>query len=195
MTLTVFFLLLMSVHPFLAVTRPVPAEALVVEGWLHEFAIVAAAQEFKSGRYAWVFATGGPTYGDYTSDYGTYAHVCASALKNAGVPDDKILMAPAHETGRDRTYAAAATLRIWLSSHHMTIRKMNVLTMDSHARRSRLLFQKAFGDQVEVGIISAPNPDYDGRHWWRYSEGVREVLGEAIAYLYARFLFHPSTAP
>ena len=28
---------------------------------------------------------------------------------------------------------------------------------------------------------------YERRHWWRVSEGVREVLGETIAYIYARF--------
>jgi hypothetical protein len=35
------------------------------------------------------------------------------------------------------------------------------------------------------------NPDYDPKHWWRYSEGVREILGETIAYMYAEFLFRP----
>ena len=44
---------------------------------------------------------------------------------------------------------------------------------------------------VAVGGISVPNPGYDARHWWRYSEGVQDVLREALAYVYARFLFHP----
>ena len=44
---------------------------------------------------------------------------------------------------------------------------------------------------MTVGIIAVPNPDYDSRHWWQYSEGVREVIGESIAYSYARFFFAP----
>ena len=52
--------------------------------------------------------------------------------------------------------------------------------------------QKAFGPSVKIGVISVPDPDYDPKHWWRYSEGVREVLGESIAYIYARIFFHPS---
>jgi hypothetical protein len=55
-----------------------------------------------------------------------------------------------------------------------------------------LLFQKAFGDTVTVGIIAVPNPDYDARHWWRYSDGVRDVADEGIAYVYAKFFFYLS---
>jgi hypothetical protein len=63
--------------------------------------------------------------------------------------------------------------------------------MGPHARRSRLIFQKAFRDEVGVGVISVPDDEYDQGHWWTTSAGVRTVLGEVIAYLYARFFFHP----
>ena len=43
--------------------------------------------------------------------------------------------------------------------------------------------------KTKVGIISVPNPDYDAKHWWRYSEGVKDVISEGAAYLYAKFLF------
>jgi hypothetical protein len=55
---------------------------------------------------------------------------------------------------------------------------------------AKIANQRAFGRGVTVGIISIQNPDYDPKHWWRYSEGVRDVLGESIAYVYAKFLFH-----
>jgi hypothetical protein len=71
------------------------------------------------------------------------------------------------------------------------VRSINVLTESAHARRTWLLFQEAFGDQVNVGIISARNPDYDPAHWWRSSDGFREVISELVAYLYARFYFLP----
>ena len=58
-----------------------------------------------------------------------------------------------------------------------------------------LLYQKALGKNVTVGIIAVSNPDYDPKDWWRYSDGVREVIGESLAYIYARFFFYPSAAP
>jgi hypothetical protein len=47
-------------------------------------------------------------------------------------------------------------------------------------------------DQIKrFGIIAVPNPDYDAPHWWRYSEGVEDVVKEGVAYLYARLFFFP----
>ena len=71
---------------------------------------------------------------------------------------------------------------------------INVLTEGAHARRTRLLYQKAFDQNVTVGIIAVSNPDYNPKQWWRYSDGVREVIGESIAYIYAKFFFYPSAS-
>ena len=71
------------------------------------------------------------------------------------------------------------------------MKRIDVATVALHARRSRLLYQKAFGSQTEVGIIALDDLTYDPAHWWRYSEGVRETIGESIAYVYARLFFHP----
>ena len=68
---------------------------------------------------------------------------------------------------------------------------LDLATLGPHARRSRLLYEKAFGPQVKIGIVALVNREYDPAHWWRTSEGVREVIGEGIAYMYARFLFWP----
>jgi uncharacterized SAM-binding protein YcdF (DUF218 family) len=111
------------------------------------------------------------------------------------VPSDSVQMVPSRVMDRDRTYGSAVALREWLHEHNMPVHSINVLTEDAHARRTRLLFKKALGKNVTVGIIGVPNPDYDARRWWRYSEGVKDVGSEAFAYIYARFFFHPSGPP
>ena len=185
--------LLLNIQPFLAKTQRVNTNDLVVEGWIHDYAIRAAANEFKAGSYQRIFTTGGPVVGTdgYTNDFNTSASVGAELLKKVGVADEFIQMVPSHISGRDRTYSSAVALRDWFRGHGVTVRSINVLTEDAHARRTQLLFQKAFGSDVVVGIISVPNPDYDAKHWWRYSEGVRDVLGESIAYFYAKIFFYP----
>jgi uncharacterized SAM-binding protein YcdF (DUF218 family) len=185
-----------NVHSFLAPTRRTDAKILVVEGWVHEYAIAAGAQEFAAGHYEKIYTTGGPITGTdgATNVFNTSASVGAERLLHCGVAAESVQLVPAHVVGRDRTYTSAIALRNWLREHQIAVQKINVLTEDCHARRTRLLFQKAFGEAVTVGIIAVPNPDYDPAHWWRYSEGVREILGESIAYLYARILFHPDPA-
>ena len=187
-------LLLLNVQPFLAETHRVNTNVLVVEGWIHEYAIRAAVEEFRRGSYQRVFTTGGPVtgIGHYVNDYQTSASVGADLLKNAGVPPEFVQMVPSRVMDRDRTYGSAVALREWLHEHNMPVHSINVLTEDSHARRTRLLFKKALGKNLTVGIIAVPNTDYDARRWWRYSEGVKDVGSEAFAYIYARFFFYPS---
>lgn len=191
--LLIGWLILLEIHPFLAVTSRQNTKILVVEGWVHPYAIDAAVKEFKTGNYDRVFVTGGPIEGSgrYVNDYNTEASVGADLLQKAGIPANSLQMVPSRVWNRNRTYYSAVALRNWFNSHHLHVRAVNVLTEEAHARRTWLLFQEAFGKEIRVGIISVPNPDYDPNHWWRYSDGVRDVIGEAIAYLYAKFLFWP----
>jgi hypothetical protein len=187
------YMLVLRIHPFLCVTERADTDVLVVEGWLDSYALRAGAAEFKSGAYKRVFTTGGPIVGDgvYVNDYRTSASVGADGLKRSGVPANLVQIVASHENGRDRTYQSAVALREWFHKHNLPIHSINLLTEDAHARRSRLLFQMAFGDEVKVGIISAHNPDYDPAQWWKYSDGVRQVLGESIAYIYSKVFFYP----
>jgi hypothetical protein len=116
-------------------------------------------------------------------------------LKKFGVPDDLVQMVPSHVIARERTYSSAVALGDWFRDHNLPIHSFNVLTEGSHARRTQLLYKEAFGKNVTIGIIAVSNPDYDPKDWWRYSDGVREVIGESIAYIYAKFFFYPSGSP
>lgn len=188
---------LRGIYPFLSVTDRRPTTVLVVEGWVHDYAIRAAVVEFNAGNYQCVFTTGGPVQGigGYQNDFSTAASIGASRLKAAGIESSRVQMAPARSSQRDRTYGSAIALRNWMLSRRATVRSINVLTEDVHARRTQLLFQQAFGNDVTVGIIAVPNADYLPQYWWHYSEGVREVIGETIAYIYAKLFFFPSVSP
>jgi uncharacterized SAM-binding protein YcdF (DUF218 family) len=182
-----------TVQPFLAITHREKTDLLVVEGWILPCTMDEAAGEFTNGGYQRVYTTGGPVEGlrKYISDYSTAASIGAGLLRQAGVPAERIQMVPSRASARDRTYNAAVALKVWFESNHISPKAINVVTEGCHARRTRLLFQRAFGKEVTIGIISLPNCDYDPKRWWRYSAGVREVIGESIAYIYARFFFSP----
>src|SRR5436309_2695530 len=189
-----FYLFLFRVYPFLAVTHRVNTNVLVVEGWVHEYAIRAAIKEFQDNHYRRVFTTGGPAVGlgGYINDYHTSASVGADLLKKWGLPGERLQMVPSRVMDRDRTYGSAVALRNWFREQNMAVSGIDVVTEDVHARRTRLLFQKAFGKDVQVGIIGVANVDYPANRWWHYSQGVKNVGSEFAAYLYARLLFFPS---
>ncbi len=176
-----------AIGPFLAVTDRVVSDTLVVEGWisLHR----PAAEEFSGGAYDQLFTTGGPWSRTSADERKTWAWVGAERLKAVGIPAGVVYAVPCPRTTRDRTYESAVALREWRRVHDAHFTSMNIVTEGVHARRTRLLFEKAFGKEVAVGIVSIPSPDYDLKRWWLSSAGVRDVVGETLAYLYARFVF------
>src|ERR1700678_2071292 len=56
--LSAAIVLVLNVQPFLARTQRVDANILVVEGWINEYSLRAAAAEFKAGDYQKIFTTG-----------------------------------------------------------------------------------------------------------------------------------------
>jgi hypothetical protein len=156
--------MLICIYPFLALTRRVDTNILVVEGWMDFYALRAAAEELKRGPYQHVITTGGPLVGNHGTnlDYSTVAKNGSNWLADAGVPARLIQVAPCTATDKDRTYGSAVALRDWFRSEGLEMHSLNVITEDAHARRTQLLFKKAFGRDVDVGIISVPSPDFDG---------------------------------
>ena len=183
---------MLEIGPFLAVTDPVPGGVLVIEGWVPDYMLEAAIAEFKRDHYTRLFVTGIPVQqGAPLSEYKNYAYIGAATLVKLGMSTNDVQAVPTGATRRDRTYAMALSLKHWLRDHDMAPAKVNLMTGGPHARRSRLMFEKALGSGVTVGVIAIPANDYDERHWWNSSQGVRVVIGEALAYTYARLLFYP----
>jgi hypothetical protein len=183
---------LLTAYPFLAANDPQSGGALVLEGWAPDYAIEAAIAELHEHHYDKLYVTGGPLEkGAPLSEYKTYAEFTAATLLKLGLSTNEVQAVPAELVRRDRTYNSAVFLRKWLGEHGGMPAKLTVLTIGAHARRSRLMFEKALGNGVAVGVIAMPDREYDPNHWWRSSAGVRTVVAEMMAYGYARFLFHP----
>jgi hypothetical protein len=182
-----------SLPSFLAPEQRVDAQVLVVEGWLPDFALQRALDEFRRGGYRQLWVTGSPIErGSAFARFDSYAELGAATLVHLGAPAEVTHAAPAGNVPRDRTYAAGAALARALSRQPDFDGRLNVMTMGAHSRRTRLLFRMAMPESWRVGVIPVTDPAYDPRHWWRTSAGFRDVTGEAIAWLYARWLFRPA---
>jgi len=179
-----------GLYPFLCVNDGGSGDILVVEGWISTRRVEQAARAFQQGHYQRVVvvrnvAREGNKWesGRYTTDY------IAADLAEQGVPKESIQVLFCPVVQKDRTYSCAVAVRQWLEREGIAARSLDVATLAAHTRRSRLLYQKALGDNAHVGAIALDDPGYDPVHWWRTSEGVREVPFEFLAYLYVRFFF------
>ena len=181
---------LFGAYPFLTVNNGGRGEVLVVEGWIGGRRVDEAAAAFTRGNYKCVVVVrdlykGGDKWssGRYTSDY------VAADLVELGVPKESVHLLFCPVVRKDRTYHCALAVREWLDQNGLVIASLDVATLATHSRRSRLLYEKAFGPGVSIGAIAIEDPSYDPARWWASSAGVRDVLSEAIAYVYARVFF------
>ena len=148
---------MLGIGPFLAVTDSVPGGVLVVEGWEPDYMLEKAIAEFKQGHYTKLFVTGLPLQqGAPLSEYKNYAYIGAATLVKLGLSTNDVQAVPTGATRRDRTYATALSLKHWLRDHDLAPTKVNLMTGGPHARRSRLMFEKALGKGVTVGVIAIP---------------------------------------
>lgn len=179
---------------FLAVNKPVPDGVLVVEGWSPDYALETALAEANRDPHHKLYVIGGPLEeGAPLSEYKSFAELGAAVLLRMGMTTNSVQAVPAPYVRKDRTFAAAMALRNWFIQHGGEPKAINLISVGAHARRSRLMFQKAFGNGTRVGIMNVQDRNFDSHRWWTSSAGVRSVLDEMIAYFYARFLFFPST--
>jgi hypothetical protein len=182
-----------NAYNFLAVTDPVPGGYLVVEGWGPDLFMQDAISEFRRNHYKEMFVTGGPIEKSAMfCEFKTYAELATATLVRMGFDPGLLHAIPARKVRQDRTYTSALALKKWLREHGMNVTSLTIISMGPHSRRSRLLYQKAFGNKIKVGIIAVEDQETDPQHWWTNSQGFRSVTDEMVAYVYARFLFHPS---
>jgi hypothetical protein len=185
------FAALRLTEPFLSPTKPVGARVLVMEGWMPEDGIRRALALNEQNHYALVITSGQEIEkGMDISQYGNYAELGAVRLVAFGFSGTNIVKVPTPKTRKDRTYHSARAVRAYLLKN-TNYRSIDILSESVHARRSWLMYEKACLPEIKVGVIANHSPDFDSKHWWRSSNGVRTVMSEAISYLYARIIFRP----
>ena len=188
-------LFILTIYPFLALTRPVQGEVLVVEGWLPDYALGKARNRFQDGNYQLLVTSGGELWvGSHLSRYKTWARLAAATLTAQGVSAGKIIAASAPRTKKDRTYVSAREVKKQLTEKGLLPASIDVVSLGPHSRRTWIIYQMIFSPDTQVGIYSIQSRRYNPEQWWSSSEGVRAIINETIAYLYVRFIFNPPTS-
>jgi hypothetical protein len=181
---------LRGLYPFLALNAPNPRGFLIIDSGTPETALRECVAEFNRHHYDKVFVVGGPIdQGRRLTPYRFQADRSLVTLQNLGLSADVLEAVSQSDLLQDRAYACAVALRHRWRAQATAPTDINLVSVGAHARRCRLLFQRALGRDVSVGILALCPEDYDARHWWRSSQGFRSVTGELIAYGYARLVF------
>jgi|SRR5208282_3270175 len=203
-----FVLIAMLLGDFLAVSRPLGQDVLVVEAWIPKESLAQVPSVLRSGRYRYLVVVGYPAQ---ASDKNSLADVAGTELEKLGCDPSTMvkIRVPFQSTFRSyvipigappsfgvafrfqltrRTYASALAVGEWLQSSRIPAHGVDVLTASLHARKSWILFQRAIGDKYRVGIIAAPVMDYNPRYWLLSKRGIYLAPLCLIGYFYAKCL-------
>jgi len=191
----VLFLLLFlfTIHPFLAPTKPVAADILIQDNFLLDYGLKELSDEFRSKNYSLIISAGVQLSqgGPFAAEYKTQGLLSAAILKKFGIHEKAIVPIIPKPVKRNRTFASALAVKNWLAQNNIQPKGINIFSIGPHSRRSWILYKEAMGKEIPVGIIACENRKYDPKRWWKTSGGVRTILDETIAYLYAKLLFNP----
>jgi uncharacterized SAM-binding protein YcdF (DUF218 family) len=101
-------------------------------------------------------------------------------LVERGVPKDKILRL-AHDADSTREEAEVVARLAEERKWHSVI----VVTSNYHTRRARYIFRRVFPQDIEVGVASARDGDFDPQHWWEKRKSLKELTREFAAMVVA----------
>jgi hypothetical protein len=182
----------LNVYAFLSPNHPVGGRVLVVEGWMLAPELDQALRIYRAGHYERLITTGGPIEdGSARESAASYAEQSRDYLVRHGLAPDAVVAVPAPASAHERSYLNAVMVREWVAQSGVSVDALDLLSSGAHTRRSWMLNAKAFGPQVKVGIIAVRPSNYDTQHWWRSSTGAKDVITEAIAWLWTELFFHP----
>lgn len=185
--LVVGIVFVVKVHDFLAVSVPVTADILVVEGWIRQAsAMREVITEFNRGHYTWLVTVGETFEGNgAASSQKNSAELVATRLHELGVNKEGIIVLPVPSVNFHRTYASALTVHAWLKKSHIKTQGINVFTLGAHARKSLVLFQRVIGPEVAIGVIAGKDDSYNPDFWWLSPRGNYVIARKTLGYLYA----------
>jgi len=168
------------------------ARTLVVEGWLEPSELDQAIETFRRGRYERVVVTGGPVpdWSD-TGAWKTFADRAAAYLRSRGLTQVPVAPVPEPAVATDRTFRSAIEVGRWAERSGIRLDAIDVFSSGTHMLRSRMDFQLALGDAVEVGAWAATPEGYDQEHWWTTSAGAKAVLTETVSVAWTVCCFWP----
>jgi len=103
-----------------------------------------------------------------------------SILTMLGVPEAKIIRI-SNEDAYDSVSEAEVVGRELIGRKWTTV---IITTSKYHSRRAKFIWQKRFGKQLTLLMVSAKTDPYDPNNWWKDGRQIRWVLSEYGAWIY-----------
>jgi hypothetical protein len=176
---------------FLTVNEPVGADYLVIEAWMDKEELDQGLEYFEVNDFKKILLVGGPISNDFHGTETSYPERAAEYLQTQDLAQDMIAIVNSPYSAQNQTFLNAVMAREWFKQEGVSLSHLDVFSSGVHTRRSRDLYQQAFGDQVAIGIVAAQPLNFDPAHWWRTNGTGKGVAVEFANWVLTKCCFHP----
>ena len=185
------YLLFINAANFLAIEQPVGSRHLIIEGWLGKSELEEARRVFEANAYELAIVSGGPIIDEFNRGPANYAERARAYLISSGFPENKLIAIPASHSAQDRTFLSAVMVRDWYTNQDIRVESLDIFTSSVHSRRSRDLFQLAFGAESRIGVYAATPEGYELDRWWKSSAAIKKIISELLGWMFVQCCFDP----
>lgn len=186
-----------SLSEKLSKTQRVKANILLVEGWLPQYEIDMAYNEFKNNGYSYIITSGLklPEYNTGILDirkkiinkYNSEAELARKRFLKMGIDSSLIMAIPCQRVKINKTLTSALAVRDWLKTTNIEVKGINVVSSGTHAARTWMIYNKILDKKFDIGIISLP--DYRERHSRKFK--ILKTLRETFKIIYYWLILLP----
>jgi uncharacterized SAM-binding protein YcdF (DUF218 family) len=169
--------------------RPSPSDAAVVLNTGIEYypRLIQAADLYRQGLAAHIVINGNRKTDSLRDlERRGFKRCClwdsdsVSILTMLGVPEDKIIRI-SNEDAYDTVSEATVVGRELIDRKLTTV---IITTSKYHSRRAKFIWQKRYGKQLTIFVVSAETDPYDPDNWWKDGRQIRWVLAEYGAWIF-----------
>jgi len=176
---------------YLAQQQPISKGILVVEGWVSEQTLLQAIHSYKTNPYQQIITTGGLIKSRQQGKHKSYADSAAAFLLKNGINKSEVTSLPTPDSAQNRTFLSAVIVRDWLIRKKNKNQTIDVVSEGVHARRTLALYQMAFANKKDIGIMTGKAEQYLLESWWQTSAGVKSVISEVVGLAWSVCCFYP----
>ncbi len=97
-----------------------------------------------------------------------------------GVPKERVVIIDAEDAYDTVSEAAITGNQLF----EQEIRSVIITTSKFHTRRARHIWQRQYGDRLEIQMTAADGDPFDPKGWWHSGRQIRQLLAEYGAWLY-----------
>ncbi|MCU0473462.1 MAG: hypothetical protein MUC93_08870 [Bacteroidales bacterium] len=113
------------------------------------------------------------------NNFKSYAQRAREIFISLGIDSSNVISVPGESVKINRTFTSALAVRNWLKTSDIEVKGINIISVDSHSRRTWMTYNKVLHKSFNVGVISLPKDNFHSR-----TDKGFNILKETLALVY-----------